>query len=184
MVSPDKNYSTKDYREREFDPSKSFVKNTSFFFLDGVLHKKLRANRSLNIMYCMKYPERKEIAYPLDLIKKNQKRAYRISEVGKMVNRNPRTIWNAFMDDKIPKPQKANGKSGKVYWMFFTEEQVWQIRDYYASVHQGRPRKDKQVTTWNVPTREQLREDMGHARMLYVKNEDGEMVPVWIAEEY
>jgi hypothetical protein len=194
------NASTKDYPAAIYDEHYR-MKKTSFFYLDGVLHLRKRVNRSLNIVYCVRYnhtdyykaslrpealPEdfREDVAYPWSDVKKRQKPAYTMREVAKLVNRNPRTIRNLFSKKKLPKPQIAYGKSGKGYWQLYSEEDVFAIRDYFAEQHQGRPRRDGMITTWNVPTREQLREQMGHVKMLYVMNEEGQPVPVWLAEEF
>ena len=177
------NYSTTVYKEKTVDKDGKLMKS-SFFFLDGVLHRRLRVNRSLNIVYCMKYPERDTVAYPWTDVKKRQKKALRMSEVAKMINRHPRRVYQAFMDDKIPQPARCVGKSGRTYWYMFNEDDVMDIRDYFASIHRGRPRKDKMITTHNVPTREEVRVSLGKAKALYVRNDEGEMVPVWIAEEY
>jgi hypothetical protein len=185
-INEDQNYSTSEIRVYgDKQPyTKRMVKASTYFYLDGILHKRVRVNRALNIVYCIKFPECDRVAYPWTEVKKRQKRALRISEVALLVDRSPRSVHTAFMEDKIPKPQKAITKTGAGYWYFFSEDDVMTVRDYFAQLHRGRPRKDKMITSWNVPTKEQLREAMGKTRALYVKNDEGEIVPVWIAEEY
>jgi hypothetical protein len=194
------NKSTKDYAATVYDEHWR-MKGTSFFYLDGVLHQRKRVNRALNIVYCVKFnfvdyhrplgrelvlpPDfREDVAYPWTMVRKAQKPAYMMSNVARLLNRNPRTIRNLIYREKIPKPQTAYGPSGRGYWQLYSEEDIFMIRDYFAESHRGRPRKDGMITTWNVPTREQLREKMGHVKMLYVMNDEGEPVPVWLAEEF
>jgi hypothetical protein len=155
-----------------------------YFFLDGVLHRKVRINRALDLIYCVKYPEYVMVAYPWRETRKKQRRAYTTTEVCALVNRGKRQLRLHIERGNIKPPHRAQRPGGKGWWYFFSEEDIMEIREFFAGVHYGRPRKDGMVTSFKVPPREQLRRDLGKTRTVYVKNDEGELVPVWLAEEY
>jgi len=193
------NRSVKDYPRTIFDEHWR-MRGTSFFFLDGVLHQKKRINRAINVIYCVKFnyvehhtalgrhlilpPDfREDVAYPWTEVRRRQRPAFVMSEASKLLNRTPRTIKDLWKKGKLPKPHCAYGPHGRGYSFVYSEDDMMAMRDYFAEIHRGRPRKDKMITTVDVPSKEQLRAAMGHARVLYVMNDDGEPVPIWLAEE-
>ena len=48
-----------------------------------------------------------------------------------------------------------------------------------AQTHHGPPRKDGLVTNNKIPTVEELRYAMGDGMIMYVKNEQGQFIPVF-----
>lgn len=48
-----------------------------------------------------------------------------------------------------------------------------------AQTHHGKARKDGLVTNNKVPTEQELRYAMGDGMMMYIKNEQGQFIPVF-----
>jgi len=157
--------------------------NTRFYFLNGQLFKVLKVDRSANTCYLYNLETKENKMFLYSDFKKFRNNAYRMNRVSKMLNRHPDRIRRAIWEGKVAKPLLIKNKtSGGKYW--FTEDDIRELRDYFATVHRGRPRKDGVVVTHNVPAKEELEAMLGHREMLYVKNKNGEFVPVWKAEEF
>lgn len=74
--------------------------------------------------------------------------ALRIGDVANMMGRKPDTIRKWERKGWIPEPSKFNvSLRGKKILRFYTPKDVEAIRDLISSVHRGRPRKDKRVTS-------------------------------------
>jgi hypothetical protein len=68
---------------------------------------------------------------------------------------------------------------------YFSEDDLFKIREGMASVHSGRPRKDGRVTPRkDIPNEKELRSLIGKDIMLYTQNKDGEFIPVWAEETW
>lgn len=74
--------------------------------------------------------------------------ALRIGDVAILLNRKPDTIRKWEQKGWIPEPTKFNvSLSGKKILRFYKPKDVEAIRDLVSSIHRGRPRKDKKVTS-------------------------------------
>jgi hypothetical protein len=78
--------------------------------------------------------------------------------------------------------------NGERVWQrmsYYSEDELFKIREAIASIHCGRPRKDGKITSRkDVPTERDLRSLIGDAIMLYTQNKNGEFVPVWAEETW
>lgn len=152
-----------------------------YFYLDSNLHKVLSINRAQDLMVAWNYPEGKRVAYVYSDARRRMGKAYTMQQVAAMVNRHRVQIAMYIIDGKIRPPQRiysldGNKKPGK--W-FFSEKDVYDLHDYLLTVHIGRPRKDGQIRPGRTCSRAELRAMLQHETVLYVKNSDGEIVPVW-----
>lgn len=163
-------------------PEERFV----YFYLNGDLHKVLKRKRSEDLLIAWDYPNEKRVAYILSHIQKNKQRAYSIPQTAKFMNRRPETIKRHIKSGDIKKPQYSYSFEDKnrVLKYFFSEEDVKEIHSFFKTVHRGRPRIDGDVTTSKIPSYAELEAMMRNEKILYIKNENDEFVPVWKQPEW
>lgn len=162
--------------------------NKKRFFINGHFHEVVNMNRSAGVMRAYNFQENKIATYSIADYKKFRQQAYTIGNVSKLVGRDITAIWKAIDRGDVSRPYMlpikedagkgkfAVGRSGVYY---FSEDNIYEIRDYFANVHKGRPRADGQITSYKVPTVEELDALLGKREMIYVKNKDGSFVPIW-----
>ncbi len=153
------------------------------FFLNGDLHRIVKTNAAANVCHAFNYQKSEVVKYTYSDYKKFKKPAYKIGEVSKILRRHKERIRIAFNEGHVKKPYlvKYNGRTGVYY---FSEEDIYELRDYFASVHRGRPRFDGIVVSKNVPSISELDSLFGKTPTLYIRTEEGNFVPIWKAEEY
>lgn len=152
------------------------------YFLNGNLCKLIKADRSANICYLYDFEKGEVKKYSYSDFKKFRKTAYKIGKVSSLLNRHPDRIRRAIWGNQVTKPFLVKTKASGSYW--FTEENIYELRDFFAGVHRGRPRKDGIIVSHNVPSKDELDALLGNKEMLYIKNKDGNFIPVWRAEEF
>lgn len=162
--------------------------NKKRFFINGQLHEVINVNRSSGMIKAFNYPEEKVVGYTMSDYKKFKQQAYTISHVSKFIGRDVTAIWKAINRGDVSRPfllpSKADAGKGKfaagrsgVY--YFSEDNIYEIREYFANVHKGRPRGDGLITSYKVPTIEELDALLGKREMIYVKDKKGNFVPIW-----
>lgn len=159
-------------------------KKTRFFFLDGHLHKILHVSRARDLLTAYDFYDHKTKVYPWSEVQRRKQNAFTLTQAAELLDRHRDRLKRYIIDGDIPKPQQEYTIStGKLGRYFLSEDDVMDFRDFMATVHIGRPRKDGRVTNNRVPTREELRAMMQSGRILYVK-EDGDYIPVWKAKDF
>lgn len=165
---------------------RSTVKTPRYFYLNGKLHKLLRKSRAEDLCLAWDYEAGKRVAYSLVEVNKNKQYAYTLSEVEKIIGRHHDTIWMHLLKGGLKFPQRVyslngNRTPGKYMW---SEEDIKKMHDYFKTVHRGRPRIDGGITPGDMPSRAEIEAIMKQENILYVKNTDGEFVPVWKQPEW
>jgi hypothetical protein len=157
-----------------------------YFYLNDSLHKALEINRTEDTLIAWDFAKSKRVAYNYTDVQKNKKHAYSISEVGKIINRHVDTIKRHLRSGDIPKPQQAHALDDKTKLSryYFTDEDIRNIREFFKTVHIGRPRNDGNVTASNIPSKVELEALLRNETVLYVKDNDGAFVPVWKQPEW
>lgn len=160
---------------------KSPERRILYFYLNNALHKALQINRADDTIVAWNFLEEKRVAYNYSDVQKNKQHAYSISEVGKLINRHVDTIKRHLRSGDIKKPQQAHSLDDKntLGRYFFSDDDIRQIREFFKTVHIGRPRKDGNVTASNIPSKAELEALLKNETILYAKNSDGTFVPVW-----
>jgi len=162
------------------------VERFRHFYLNGKLHKVLRRSRAEDLLVAWDYQAGKRVAYSLTDVNKNKQHAYPVSEVVAIIGKHEDTIkWHLYRGD-IEYPQQTYSidekrNPGKYFW---SEDGIRKLHDFFKTVHVGRPRKDGRVTPGDIPSRAEVEARMKQETILYVKNEDGEFIPVWKAPEW
>lgn len=152
-----------------------------YFYLNGDLHKILSVNRAQDFVVCWNFPEGKRVGYVWSDVKKRHGKAFRTSEVAKMVGRDLTTVKRDILNGNIKRPQKIYSlhtkRPGAYYW---SEEDVMEMHDYLLSIHIGRPRLDGLIVPRSsIPTKAELRAMMRHDIITYVKTDNEEFIPIW-----
>jgi hypothetical protein len=157
-----------------------------YFYLNGDLHRSLQVNRSDDTIIAFNFKEGKRVAYNYSDVQRNRKHAYSISEVAKLINRHVDTLKRHLRSGNIVKPQQAYAldDKNKLSRYYFTDDDIRDIREFFKTIHIGRPRNDGEVTASNIPSKAELEAMLRNETVLYVKGKDGEFVPVWKAPEW
>lgn len=160
------------------------AKNQRQFYLHGNLHKILHISRARDLLTAYDFAEGKTKVYPWSEVQRRRQHAFTITQAGALLDRHRDRIMSYMEEGNVPWPQREYSlETGRPGRYFFSEDDMMDLRDYVATVHIGRPRKDGKVTNNRIPTREELRAMMQQGRVLYVKEND-EFVPVWKAKEF
>jgi hypothetical protein len=157
------------------------------FFIGKDLVKLLHTNRASNVCSFYNYINGKEQTMLLTDFKKHRKRAYTFSNTLRIFNRSRMQFERMISSESIPKPTGTvlNGTRTWQKRSYYSEDDLFAIRNAMAHVHVGRPRKDGKITPRkDVLTEKDLRSVLGDAIMLYTKNKDGEFIPVWAEETW
>lgn len=167
-------------------------KRLTYFFLNGDLHKKIHINRGADLITAWNYPQHKRVGYSYSDVKRNGERGFKTSEAARMLRRTRLTLEHAIMNGDIEAPQKTYGiasfdgvkSKGEPYQYIWSEDDVMAMHAFLCTVHKGRPRNDGLVTPWNLPTAREVRAMINQEVVLYVKNDKGDFVPTWEAENF
>lgn len=154
-----------------------------YFFINDELHKKLTINRGQDLLTAWNYARGKKVSYTYSDVVKRYERAWSTKEVSEMLNRIPVVLEKAFKNGMIERPQFTYGidENRRLYQYMWSEKDIFAALAYFATLHQGRPRKDGGVTPKHLPTPRELRAMIHDEEFLYVKQGDT-FVPTWRAK--
>lgn len=156
-----------------------------YFFYGDKLHKTLAVNRSSDEVYAWKYSEGKRYIYSWSDVQRSGYQALTRTQVGKIVNRAPRTISEYVYRGLIPKPERTYClETGAPGMYMFSRKDVWNIFEVVKGMHYGRPRKDGMVKSRSVPNEQEVRAAAINNLFFYGRTDDGRYVPIWASEEY
>lgn len=160
--------------------------SAKIFFVNGELIRLIATNRAQNIAYLFNIIHNKNQTMLLSDFKKHRKRAYTVIDTARLLNRGPAQIYRHMADGLIPTPTGAQPGGERVFrkLSYYSEDDIFKIRDALASLHRGRPRKDGLIINNSVLTEQELRARMGDALTLYTRTADGRFIPVWQEETY
>ncbi|MFZ9241646.1 MAG: hypothetical protein ACO295_00435 [Sediminibacterium sp.] len=172
---------SKDERDSSVNPSKVI------FFINNELVKVLHTNRANDICYLYNYHKDKEQTMRYSDFKKYRKRAFTVKNTLKIFKRS-RMQLERWIAKGLIKPPTGAIAGGKRQWQivsYYSEDDIFELRNMMASIHSGRPRKDGRTTPRkDIPTERDLRSLLGKGIMLYTKTEDGRFIPVWQEETW
>ena len=150
-------------------------KKLQYFFLNGKVHKVIKASRAKDEVVAWCYPDKKRVLYPYSSVEKNMENAYTILQAGKLLNRHRVTIEEYILTGKIKQPQKvysiSNPEGGWSKYML-SESDILDIHQFILDAGYIR----------ELPSRAELQALLKHNLILYTKTNDGNFVPVWKAE--
>jgi len=150
------------------------------FFINNELVRVIHINRAQNFIKIFNIPQDKYQSMLYTDFVKHRKRAYLKKDAAKILGKSSSQFDRYIYSDLIDRPH-GTAPGGARAWHFksyYSEDQIFQIREALSHIHRGRPRKDGLITS-TIISEQELRIRMGDAMMLYTKNSDGELVPVW-----
>lgn len=155
--------------------------NKKVWFLNGDLVRVHHMNKSNGIMSVYNIIKDQIESCLVSDFKKNREKAYTVGETAQLVNRHKKYLPQLMKRGVIPGPTGSQ-KGGATGWQvrsYYSQSQVYQIRDILASYHIGRPRNDGLITNAMTPTRQELTRRMGDGILTYTRTEDGRFIPIW-----
>jgi hypothetical protein len=175
-------------KEKSIFSGDKYIKPSNvIFFLNNELVKIIYRNKPNNFCTIYNYKYDKEQSLIYSDFKKHRKRAYTVINTCRLFKRSRVQFERMVSRGLIPKPTGAT-IGGERTWQkmsYYSEDDLFRIREAMASIHKGRPRKDKIVTPGkDVMTEKHLRSLIGNDIMLYTKTEDGRFIPVWQEETW
>lgn len=160
------------------------TKKVRQFYLNGHLHKVVHVNRAKDLVTAYDFVDCKVKVYPWSDVKRKRQNAFTITQAAELIGRHRDRLIEYMSRGDIEYPQREHSlETGKPGRYFFSEDDMMGIRDYMATIHIGRPRKDGKITNNRLPNRDEFRAMIQSGQVLYVK-EDDKFVPVWKAEEW
>jgi hypothetical protein len=155
---------------------KSTRKRLLYFFLNGKIHKVLKASRSKDELIAWCYPDKKRVLYSYSQVNKYMENAYTMTQVGSILNKHKVTIQDYILDGKIKAPQKVYPISNPDHqnWSkyMFSESDILDLHQFIL---------DSGHST-DMPSKNELYAILKNNLILYTKTEEGKFVPVWKAE--
>lgn len=160
-------------------------KRWRYFYYGECLHRNLGVNRGMDEVSAWCYQHREKKIFSWLAVKRDGEPAMTYTDVGKIINRAPRTIRDYVYKGYIKKPQHTYSlKSGRKGMYMFSKKQVMELYDVVREIHFGRPRKDGFVTARNKPDINEVRSATEDGLFLYAETKDGKYVPIWKSEEW
>lgn len=161
--------------------------SATIFFLNKEIVRIIHTNKANNICVLYNFIKDKEQSMLYSDFKKHRKRAYTVKNTLKIFGRSRIQLERWIKKGLVAPPTGAVPGGKRVFgeYAYYSEEDIFTIRDVLATIHKGRPRKDGRVTPrFDVPTEKDLRSLLGDAIMLYTKTKSGEFIPVWTEETW
>jgi hypothetical protein len=161
--------------------------SSRIFFLNNELVRLLHSSRAQNICSLYNFNQDKTQNMLYNDFKKYRKKAYSISNTLRIFKRSRMQLERWIKNGIVPPPTGATIGGKRVFQKlsYYSEDDLFIIREALASIHTGRPRKDGRITSRkDVPSEKDLRSMLGDAIMLYTKTEDGRFIPVWAEETW
>lgn len=157
-----------------------------YFYLNGNLHRKISINRPADLLIAWSYPDRKRVAYVYSDAKRKMQQAFDVREVAALLNKNPEHIRRVIRAGAIETPQRIYPLDGvfKESKFKLNEDEIMELHDYFSTTHYGRPRKDGMVKPRPMPSKAELRAMMRTWDMIYVRDKQGNFVPVFKEVEW
>jgi len=167
-------------QEREVKPS------NVLFFLNGDIVRLTSFNRAMDIAYVFNITKQTEHTMLYSDFKKHRKRAYTVINAARLLGRSRMQIYRYYRDGLIEPPTGIMPGGERVFHKksYYSEDDIFKIREVMSTIHLGRPRKDGRTTNNHTLTEKELRAKMGDALVLYTKTKDGDFIPVWSEETY
>jgi len=150
-------------------------KKLLYFFLNGKIHKVVRASKARDEIVAWCYPDKKRVMYSYSQVKKNMGNAYSIKQVCEILNRHRVTVEEYILQGKIKEPQRVypiSNPDSSWYKFMFSESDIYDLHQFILDAGY----------TKDFPSKAELTALLKHGLILYTKTDEGSFVPVWKAE--
>lgn len=163
-------------------------KDYFYLVVDGEpqLHRKIIINLGKDTLRAWNYPLRKRVVYTYSQVRLKREPAFTNGQVAKLLMRKYRTIRALLDSGKINKPQRAYSLDGEFtpYMYLWHESNILEAHEALSNTHRGRPRKDGLIAPQALPSLRELKALIRNEQVMYIKDEDGEFVPVFRTGDY
>lgn len=151
------------------------------WFLNGDIVRVYHRDRSSGIITLYNVTQDKLQTILVDEWVRKRVNAYSVKNTAALINRHPKYLAELAKKGVIKPPMGASkgGKRGLRIRSFYSEDDVYELRDIFSSRRWGAPRKDGLKTNNYTPTVQELRRRMGVGILQYTMTEDGRVVPIW-----
>lgn len=165
----------------EYNNSPVIHAHQKVWFLNGDLVRSHHLNRANGIMSVYNINSGQIESCLIADFKKNRDKAYTVNQTAQLVNRHRKYLPQLMKAGVIPTPTGAslNKERGWQIRSYYSQTQVYEIRDILATYNIGRPRKDGLINNDTTPTRQELTRRMGEGILTYTRTDDGRFIPVW-----
>jgi hypothetical protein len=151
------------------------------WFLNGELVRITHTSRAAGIVTLYNCTKDITMTTTVAEFKKKRKRAFTVTETAQLLNYHRKSMPRLVKRGLIPPPvgELPGGQVAWHYLSYYSEDTIMEARKLMAQTHHGKARKDGLVTNNKVPTEQELRYAMGDGMMMYIKNEQGQFIPVF-----
>jgi hypothetical protein len=151
------------------------------WFLNGDLVRITHTSRAAGIVTLYNCTQDKKMTTTVVEFRKKRKRAFTVTETAQLLNYHRKSMPRLVKSGLIPPPvgELPGGQVAFHYLSYYSEDTIMEARKLMAQTHHGKARKDGLITNNKVPTEQELRYAMGDAMMVYIKNEQGQFIPVF-----
>lgn len=151
------------------------------WFLNGDLVRVYHRSRSQGIITLYNINQDCLQTILIDEWVKKRKRAYSVKTTAALINRNRKYLATLVKRGVLPPPVGAatDRKSAWQVRAYYSEDDLYEIRDILASRVWGRPRKDGLITNNHTPSAQELTRAIGDGILAYTKTVDGRVIPIW-----
>lgn len=155
----------------------------TYFFLNGKIHATHKRNRGADTIEAWCFPDGKMYTYIYSDVCKRMERAFDLIQVTKILHRNKEAILLAWREEKLELcGQKIHWKPGLGKWKF-SESDILKMLSYFAGnlrnpLAKG-PTKKVKMNPRGLPSPAEAIAMMNYNDLTYIKNKDGEFVPVY-----
>lgn len=161
------------------------TKPLRYFFYRGNLCKKIHISRADDVITAWNYRAGKAEKYIYSDVRRNGEQAFSTKQVAKMIHRHDATISQVLNSGKVQMPQRTYtlDEYRKPYAYYWSEQDIFNLWEYFKTVHIGRPRHDGRITPGNLPSAAELRAMIRQGTVFYVKVGD-EFIPTFDAHQF
>lgn len=158
-----------------------------YFYLDGQLYRIVKVDRPANVCRAWSYIDQRLVTFVWSDIRRMTQQAFDTEEVCVLLNRTKQNLFDHLRKGAINPPYKIGtnpNPSGEPRLDFgrykWSEDDVLALHEHYLTVGVGRPRKDGILfSAPRIPSRLELIAMMKQQQMYYVRDADGNFVPIF-----
>lgn len=171
-----------------------------WFFVDKQLHKRLKVDRSNDLILCWNFGEGKRVVYTLSSTKIKMRPCFSTNQAAEFLGKTKWLLLKYIQLGMLPTPIQAlmpGQKKRQTTRYRWSEDDIMAARDFFATRKENPADYDiaeymgkgpnvgwQNPVKGEVPTRRELRALMNNEEILYVKGKDGEFLPTWRAKDF
>ena len=161
-------------------PLQRSVSAKKYFYVDGKLYKIIKSDRPNDLIRAWRYEDRAVVDFTWSVARRLMQQAFDTKEVCQLLNRTKKNILEHLAAGAINPPYKIGEQANGFGHFKWSEDDVLALHTHYLTVGSGRPRKDGMLSAaTRIPTRMELVAMMKQNRTMYVRDADGNFVPIF-----